>query len=256
MPSNGLFVNSRYKLLTYAQCGDLDPFDIVDLLSGLQGECIVGRELHSDGGIHLHVFVDFGRKFRSRSVGIFDVGGRHPNVVASWGTPEEGYDYAIKDGDVVAGGLERPTPRESRAGNGSAAAKWATIADADDREQFFELVKSLDPKTFVTRLQDLQRFADWKFRSDPEPYVTPNNIHFPDDGTDGRAEWVRQSGIGLGEPFIGKCPLLAALPTLPSGGRSKENFLRLARQSADRTRSRSPRLPPSGGAPTPPLRAN
>ncbi|AMH87732.1 RepA [Pteropus associated gemycircularvirus 4] len=193
MPSNGLFVNSRYKLLTYAQCGDLDPFDIVDLLSGLQGECIVGRELHSDGGIHLHVFVDFGRKFRSRSVGIFDVGGRHPNVVASWGTPEEGYDYAIKDGDVVAGGLERPTPRESRAGNGSAAAKWATIADADDREQFFELVKSLDPKTFVTRLQDLQRFADWKFRSDPEPYITPNNIHFPDDGTDGRAEWVRDN---------------------------------------------------------------
>ena len=100
--------HARYALLTYAQCGDLCPFTIVDLLSTMGAECIIGREHHQDGGIHLHVFVDFGRKYRSRRADTFDVGGFHPNISQSYGTPEKGYDYACKDGDVVAGGLDRP----------------------------------------------------------------------------------------------------------------------------------------------------
>ena len=65
--------HARYALLTYAQCGDLCPFTIVDLLSTMGAECIIGREHHQDGGIHLHVFVDFGRKYRSRRADTFDV---------------------------------------------------------------------------------------------------------------------------------------------------------------------------------------
>ena len=41
--------NARYVLLTYAQCGDLCPFGIVDLLSSMGSECIIGREYHQDG---------------------------------------------------------------------------------------------------------------------------------------------------------------------------------------------------------------
>ena len=94
---------ARYALLTYAQCGDLDPFAVVNHLAELGAECIIGRENHSDGGLHLHAFVDFGRKYRTRNTRAFDVQGCHPNVSPSRGTPEEGFDYAIKDGDVVAG---------------------------------------------------------------------------------------------------------------------------------------------------------
>ncbi|UJO02125.1 Rep [Molossus molossus associated gemykibivirus 5] len=103
----------RYALLTYAQCGDLDPWAIVHLFTGLRAECIVGREAHQDEGIHLHVFVDFGRVFRSRRTDAFDVEGRHPNVQHVNRTPWVAYDYAIKEGDVVAGGAERP-PESSR----------------------------------------------------------------------------------------------------------------------------------------------
>uniref|UniRef100_A0A8A4XDB5 Replication-associated protein n=1 Tax=Tarsiger cyanurus Genomoviridae sp. TaxID=2814994 RepID=A0A8A4XDB5_9VIRU len=199
-PQNGLFINSRYKLVTYSQCGNLDEWTVVDRFAQLGAECIVGRELHADGGTHLHVFADFGRKFRSRDARILDVGDRHPNVVASWGTPEEGYDYAIKDGDVVAGGLARP--ESSRGSNGADASRWARIADAGDREEFFALVRELDPKTFVTRIKDLEYFADRHYRSIPAPYESPPGIGFVDDGTDGRSEWVLQSGIGMGEPYI------------------------------------------------------
>ena len=104
-----LHINAKYVLLTYAQCGTLEGDAIMERISSLGGECIVARESHSDGGVHLHVFVRFGRKFRSRKADVFDVDGRHPNIVPSRGTPEKGYDYAVKDGDIVCGGLRRGT---------------------------------------------------------------------------------------------------------------------------------------------------
>lgn len=50
------YFNAKYGLFTYAQCGDLDPFDVVCLFSELGAECIIGREEHQDGGTHLHAF--------------------------------------------------------------------------------------------------------------------------------------------------------------------------------------------------------
>ena len=104
---------AKYGLLTYAQCGDLDPFAVVTRLSELGAECIVGREIHEDGGIHLHAFFSFEKKRNLKNERIFDVEGVHPNIQASYGTPEKGYDYAIKDGDVVGGGLERPSGEDT-----------------------------------------------------------------------------------------------------------------------------------------------
>ena len=132
------YFNAKYGLFTYAQCGDLDPFDVVCLFSELGAECIIGREEHQDGGTHLHAFAAWEKKFRSRRTDIFDVGGFHPNVVPSRGTPEGGYDYATKDGDIVGGGLERP--------NGSkvpcTSDAWATIINAESRDEFWRLVSN------------------------------------------------------------------------------------------------------------------
>ncbi|UJO02115.1 Rep [Molossus molossus associated gemykibivirus 2] len=89
----------RYGLFTYAQCGDLDPFKVLDLFTELHAECIIGRENHADGGIHLHAFVDFGRNYTTRNARQFDVEGHHPNVLPGKKTPEKMYDYATKDGD-------------------------------------------------------------------------------------------------------------------------------------------------------------
>ena len=130
MPS--FHCNARYFLITYAQCGDLSEWDVLEHIGGLGAECIIARENHQTLGVHLHVFVDFGRKFRSRKTDVFDVHGRHANIQPSRGTPEKGYDYAIKDGDVVAGGLERP---EGRVGSGKNFDLWTQITDAADREE-------------------------------------------------------------------------------------------------------------------------
>ena len=134
MPFN---FNARYALLTYSQCGDLDGWEVSNHFTKLRAECIVAREAHADGGIHLHAFVDFGpgRKFRSRRSDVFDVGGFHPNISPTHSTPQSGFDYACKDGDIVAGGLERPTGSvESRTN-----ADWSTIVTAPTRDEFLQL---------------------------------------------------------------------------------------------------------------------
>lgn len=166
--------NSRYVLLTYAQSGDLSEWTVLEHISSLGAECIIGREDHVDEGTHLHVFCDFGRKRQSRRVNFFDVDGRHPNIVPSRGRAEFGWDYAVKDGNVVAGGLGRP-------GSGGLPAtpdKWREIVRAESRDEFLRLVQELDPKSFVLRHRELLDYADRYFAEDREPYVGPDGVEF------------------------------------------------------------------------------
>lgn len=206
---------AKYGLLTYSQCGDLDPFSIVDMLGDHGAECIVGREGHTDGGIHLHAFFMFERKFSSRDVRVFDVDGQHPNVRSGWSTPEKGWDYATKYGDVVAGGLERPGNRVS-----ASSSVWATILLSEDRESFFETCERLAPGTLLRNFTSLRCYADWRYRPEPEPYIHPPIISFETAGFPELDQWVQQNLVG---PRVeGKCILpvmpLHARPLLPSVG--------------------------------------
>jgi len=168
--------NSRYVLLTYAQCDDLSEWTILEHISKLGGECIIAREAHSDGGTHFHVFCDAGegRKFRSRRADYFDVGGYHANITPSRGRPGEGYDYATKDGDIVAGGLARPGAESTTA----AENKWSIICRAEDESDFWKLVEELDPKALATNFSNLRRFADWRFKPERVVYEHPSGLQF------------------------------------------------------------------------------
>ena len=186
---------NRYALLTYAQCGDLDPWAINNRLAELGAECIIAREEHADGGTHLHAFVDFGRKFSSRRSDIFDVGGHHPNISPSYGSPEKGFDYAIKDGDVVAGGLERPNGKTvSPSGD-----PWPTIVLAESRDQFFQLCLELAPRALCTSFPSLSKYADWKYRMDPVPYRHDPSYNFDLGRFPELLQWSHDSLNATGE---------------------------------------------------------
>lgn len=184
-----VFNIQRYALFTYAQCGELDPWAVSNHLSELGAECIIGREAHADGGTHLHAFVEFAKRFRSRRGDVFDVGGRHPNVVYVNKTPEKSFDYAIKDGDVVAGGLERP----SGDGLPEAGAKWRTIALASTRDEFFQLLLEHDPRALVCSFPSLSKYADWKYEVAPEPYQHNPAHQFVEGSIPGLQVWVQQN---------------------------------------------------------------
>jgi len=196
-----LFINSKYVLLTYAQCGDLDEWAVNDHLSSLGAECIIARELHpTTGGVHLHVFVDFGRKFRSRRVDILDVEGRHPNVSPSKGTPEKGYDYAIKDGDVVAGGLERP--RGGRPGTLSGLTAIAHLCETQD--EFLEIYGEVDTRGLIKNFANVRSYAKWRYAGTLPKYESPSSFGEFRGGDDGRDLWLAQSGIRSGDVDVSK----------------------------------------------------
>lgn len=180
---------ARYALLTYPQCGHLDPFAVVNHLAGLGAECIIGRENHADGGIHLHAFIDFGRKYRTRDQRAFDVEGCHPNVSPSSGTPEKGYDYAIKDGDIVAGGLERP-----HGGRVDPTRDvWPQIINAENESEFWSLCESLAPRALVTQFTQLRAFAAWKFPPIKIPYETPQGVNIDTSWVAELPNWVSEN---------------------------------------------------------------
>lgn len=188
MPFN---FHAKYGLLTYAQCGHLDPWAVNDHLGKLGAECIVGRETHADGGIHLHCFFMFEKKFRTRDERRFDVHGCHPNVVAGYGTPEKGYDYATKDGEIVAGGLARPSGSDS--GVPRSADKWRTICMAESREEFFELVQDLDPRALCVNFSSLKAFADWRYRPVRDEYTHPRGLRVMAGEVRELSEWTSRT---------------------------------------------------------------
>lgn len=222
-------LQARYVLLTYAQCGSLDPWEVVALCSRLGGECIVGREEHSDGGIHLHAFVDFGRRYNTRNERFADVEGCHPNVLPYRKTPEKGWDYAIKDGDVVAGGLERPSDLSISA----AGDAWSTILLAESVDEFWELARELAPRALLTNFNSLRSYAEWHYRPEHSPYSSPGNVSFDLSGVPELSDWVHLnlSGSGVVGTWIvlpvrksSHGPSRFARP--PEGGLVRDSFLR------------------------------
>jgi len=189
--------NAKHFLLTYSHVEGtsdrpaLDPSEIVDSIATIGGRCIVGQEQYNDtGGLHFHVFIAFESKFRSRRADVFDVNGYHPNVVPSRGSPERGWDYATKDGQIVGGDLPRP----SGDGDRSAKERWTSIVQAESVEEFWRLLEVLDPQRLACNFPALQRYADWKFRVEPVPYESPPGQFdislFPELG-----DWQRQLGL-------------------------------------------------------------
>jgi hypothetical protein len=177
---------ARYALLTYAQSNGLNPNRIVERIGGYGGECIVGEENHSDGHIHYHVFCDFGNKFRSRHCDVFDVDGFHPNIQTTKRSPKAGWDYATKDGNIVAGGLAEPMETTIERDDD----KWSTLCDITDEAVFWDSCKNLVPKNLITNFISLQKYANWKFNKPCVEYKTPSTVRFNNESIHELDDWA------------------------------------------------------------------
>jgi len=180
-------LNARYFLVTYAQSHGLDEWAVSDHFSSLGAECIVARENHANGGTHLHAFIDFGRKFRSRRADIFDVDGFHPNIERSKRNPRKGAEYACKDGEVVAGGLDVPGISTSLIS--AAQDKGSTLVCAESQREFFELAEEYCPWDLITRFGSMYQFAKWKWPELAESYVNPPGLCITDGAFPDLVEW-------------------------------------------------------------------
>jgi len=166
---------AKYGLLTYSQSEGLDPFRIVDTLAELGAECIVGKELHSDGGTHYHAFFMFARKFQSRNPRIFDIDGHHPNILRGRKTPEQMFDYATKDGDVVAGGLERPEVLPTKTDSDDF---WRRVFDAETREETLRVAQESSVSLFGRYFFQVRAIAEGKTLQNPLDYVSDPTLEW------------------------------------------------------------------------------
>lgn len=63
---------------------------------------IVSQEEHKEQGTHLHLFIEFNKKFRTRRADIFDfIAGKHPNIQSARNR-EDVIKYVIKDGNFMS----------------------------------------------------------------------------------------------------------------------------------------------------------
>lgn len=207
-------LNARYFLVTYPQCGTLDEWAVNDHFGSLGAECLVGREIHADGGTHLHVFCDFGRKFRSRRADIFDVEGHHPNIERSKRNPRKGADYASKDGDIVAGGLAvNSLPTKIVSGPQDPG---STLVCCENRKEFYEVAEDICPWDLITRFGSMHAYAKWRWPEVGLVYERPPGLMLS-DGAFPELVSYRNELLAV----RGKCILcvdsLRARPLLPNG---------------------------------------
>lgn len=187
--------NRRYVLITYAQAGaDFDYWLVLDRFASLGAECIISRELHADEGIHYHVFVDFGRLFSSRKVDVFDVGGRHPNIQPIGKTPGKAWDYVCKDGDIVAGGLDRP----GRDADWDPDNFWSAAANQGSSSEFLHFCDQLAPRDLIRGFTQFKAYSGWKWDDSRLAYEQPRGVVYHEESAEGLHEWVVQAAIGAG----------------------------------------------------------
>lgn len=98
------------------------------------------------------------------------------------------WDYATKDGDVVAGGLERPDGGRLPA----TGDQWHTILAAESRDEFFELCGELAPRYLACSFPSLCKYADWKYRPEPAAYMHPEGYTFDTTDYPELDQWVRE----------------------------------------------------------------
>jgi len=217
MPRQFCLKDAKFALLTYPQVPEPEANGFADLATELfsservAARWVIGRELHADGGIHFHCFLDFGRKFSSRDTRIFDLGGRHPNIERVGRTPRKAYDYAIKDNDVVSRHPDDYAgPDDQSAGGGGEqrepSADWVRIVSAETRDEFFRLVGELQPRSLVCSYVNIARYADWRYRPTPTPYQHPEDWTFNLESYPVLLDWVDESLRGSPErleiPFL------------------------------------------------------
>jgi len=81
---NKFRLNNQRMLITYAKSDlkkkALKEFFISKSKKKLPCKVKIARETHKDGSKHMHVLVDYGYRFQSTSLRIFDFEGRHPNI--------------------------------------------------------------------------------------------------------------------------------------------------------------------------------
>lgn len=132
---------------------------------------VAAKEEHPEtGGYHVHWYACSPGTIVLNNERDLDWSGVHPNIKPINKTPWIAEAYPKKTGpDAIL--WEEGTPIGEPKGNGKDT--WRYVMDAPTKEEFFERISKQFPKEMITQFTGVKAYADWKYRSTEEPYVSP-----------------------------------------------------------------------------------
>lgn len=179
-PAGAFLLRAKYILLTYSQV-DEDVFrwqQVRNIIHEFGGRCRIGRELHSNGGVHFHAFCIKDARFVTRNARKFDVEGFHPNIERINGTPEKVWKYVAKDGNLVHDDI--PEPPLGRSKQAKADNVWTTAYEtAVNSEDFINQVLKGDTRRAACAFNGVFGTATWLYPKIPfSDYTPPSNLSY------------------------------------------------------------------------------
>lgn len=166
----------RHVFLTYPRC-DLTRDQVNErICANFPVESIVvAQEHHEDGGLHLHVFVRFTRKFDSRNERVFDYDEYHPNIQCPR-SPKSCYEYCKKADDECIDTFP--------AGYGTIKRKWGDIiSDSQTKDDFLAAVVEHYPRDAALSWRRLGEFCESRYREyspDYQPTYQESAFRIPE----------------------------------------------------------------------------
>lgn len=192
-------LNSKKYLITYSQVENVDAFTAIprahyDFLRSVEDDIEAYRlckETHQDGGIHFHCYIHWKKAPRRRGTDLLDFGGVHPNIKGIRRTPHKAWDYLGKEDCEIYSTGERP-PEPSGSGN-EKAELFAEALTQQDGKSFLEFISKNSPRDYCIHFTQLERVAEYHFRSELPEYRSPTfDFHGGDDFT----RWYDQARLG------------------------------------------------------------
>nr|QXN75509.1 MAG: replication associated protein [Genomoviridae sp.] len=181
--------NAKAFLLTYSKLDDNAQSAFFSRASAHYGFIVenirtpncyrLGRERHQDDGVHVHCYVSFDTAVRIQSQFRFDFGGSHPNIRSVSRGHKRTYDYAGKDGDIVAEYGEPPPPID--AGKNKDDGIWAEALRQSTKTDFLDVIRGGSPKDYILFNRQVESFADKHFGTCEEPYRSPTFVDLSGD---------------------------------------------------------------------------
>lgn len=162
-------LNAKNFFLTYPRCGESKEDLVAHLklvFNGRWSYILVAREVHEDGGLHLHAVISCDRRVDISDTKRLDFGSFHGNYQSARSLHDT-TAYVKKDGDFV----EEGTPPKIKR-------SFEELVASTTEQDFWKLAASSFARDFVLNHERLEYFANKRFRESAIPKYEPSFTTF------------------------------------------------------------------------------
>lgn len=162
-------LHARNFFLTYSQAGDVTKQEILDKILSVcrfVSWALIGQETHEDGGRHFHAVFSTDRKWRVRQATLFDVRGKHPNIVSPRDVPATIRYCSKEDQEPLTYGTI-PTSKK----------QWKDVRSATSKDEAIELIREIAPRDWYNNRERIEYALNQDFKVQI-PQFTPRYTEF------------------------------------------------------------------------------